>query len=181
MDLGPFDPGLFKELFDRIGGLKSVAEATDIAVKVKKLLGKGEDAKRADPATAQLLQLVSDLIVKLDEANKTAMRIDQHRAMLEAKLNEIVQQVEERKNYKLVELMPGSLAYTHKEGAGSQEPVRHFCIHCLEQERRLSTLQLKVRDFNFDTLECRACGALVQKPNDNRMTILTAPRDRTLW
>lgn len=181
MDFGALNPGYLKELFDGLGGLKSIGEAVDIAAKVRKIVGKSKDAASADASTAQLLQLVTELIVKLDLAQKAAMRIEQDRAALEAKLNEIVQQVEERENYKLVELMPGSFAYTHKESAGPQEPIRHFCVHCLEQERRQSTLQLKVRDFNFDTLECRACGSLIQKPNDNRPTIMTVPRERTLW
>lgn len=181
MDLGPLDPSRLKELFDSVGGLKTVAEAADIATKVKKLLGKGQDTRRSDATTAQLLELITDLIVKLDKANKAAMRIEQDRAMLESRLNEVMQQIAERQNYRMIEFMPGSFAYVPKQLADPDEPARHFCVHCLEQKRRLSTLQLKVRDFNYDTLECRACGSLIQKPNDNRMTIMTAPRDRTLW
>jgi len=165
-----------------LGRMKDGAATFDLAVKgIKTVL---EIAKAGKPAGAAQL-----------EAQKALAQAYDHLLLVKQQQYELVQRLEafeaekaafeqrkavlgefeaERDNYIIETLAPNSYAMGRKPVAGGAGDPRKFCINCFGK-KKLSTLQFKERDFNFDTLECHECGALVRSANDNSAESFVVP------
>lgn len=123
---------------------------------------------------------------QLYDARGECLRLQDDNTALKARIVELEASLRredafdrEQEKFQLKEVGPRSFAYAFKESAGGEECSHLLCAPCF-QDRKMSILQLGVREFNVDTLKCPRCGTEVRVPNDVRADIRTARRTNRL-
>ena len=165
-----------------LGRLKDSAATFDLAVKsIKTVL---EIAKPGKPVSAVdgearkvLTQAYDQMLLLKQQQYELVCRLEAfeaEKALFEARQARLREFEAERDSYIVETLAPHAYAMSRKPVSGSAGDPRKFCIDCFGN-KKLSTLQLKKREFNLDTLQCHECGATVRCANDNPAESFVVP------
>lgn len=160
--------GLLEPLKDAAGAIKPVNDALDLLKKTRELFKSGKAPTTADAEA--MSKLLSDMGVRLSEACEAEMALRSKLIEAMAQLQQLQEFEQARGDYWRVEIAPGSYAYlkpitVHEGGHKAGNPL--YCVHCFEQTKRISTLQVKEFSVPYRTLVCHACKSEVFEEDSN--------------
>jgi hypothetical protein len=144
-----------------------LARSTPALTSIKKLreLVKPKGAETEDPKTIEIRALIVDLQEQVLAAREEALAFRQ--AALQA--TEALQRADDfdtrRKQFVRAELNPGSFVY-QPVGETAEGVPALACATCMEQDRKIVTLQTANRVPGTDVLVCPKCSGKVTRRNN---------------
>jgi hypothetical protein len=146
---------------DMIGTLKTAYELVKDLVNLR-------DAVASQGKVAELQRQILNALESAIDANQERVTLMETISELRGKIAQLEAWNTEKDRYKKVEVAPGMIAYTLKEGMEGGEPAHYACTDCYS-DNKISILKRETWDpGDCKVLSCHRCGSVLYLVGEHR-------------
>ena len=170
---------MIPEIVSIASAVKSVVE---IAKGIKDL-AEGKNIPDVAAKSAQFLDTVIDLQVKIIDLQETTTALKTENSELKKKTVQLEQIQHDLEEYRLVELATGVFVYSLDPAKSDGNPAHHLCANCYTQGNK-AILQLTAEAIGGDFYLCHACGSEIcdhSKKRSLEPAIVSVRRSSVDW
>lgn len=139
-----------------VGSLASLASSIKAAADITRIIIDGKLDNEVKIKTLELQQLLFKMSSEMLALQSEHSSILSEHTKLKDKIMKLESWSQEKANYRLHEMAPGSLVYTAKDSNDNQEPAHYLCANCYNNNIK-SILQFSGYEDNFHKYTCHQC------------------------